>query len=263
MIKKAIGIFDSGVGGLTVAHEIHKLLPREDILYFGDTVHLPYGNKSEKAIINYSIQNIQFLLSKGVKLIVIACNTASSIAYTHLKNMHIIPIVNVLVPGALEAVSATKNNRIGIIGTFRTIRSKSYSNYIKKTGKNIRTYEKACPLFVPIIEEDFKNKNVLDMVIQEYLGPLAKKGIDTLILGCTHYPLIKQNISHLYPSLKIIDSAKATAKVVKKLLLKERLCSDNTTPKVTIYVNDKSEVFETITKKLFKNIDPLQIPPGE
>lgn len=263
--KKAIGIFDSGVGGLTVAKAVQKKLPAENIIYFGDTVHLPYGNKSEKAIIQYSLNNAEFLVKKGVKIIMAACNTASSVAISSLRREINLPVLSVLEPGANAALESTINNRIGVIGTFRTIKSGAYQQYLEKNGSaQTKIFSRACPLFVPIIEEGFKNNKIIDLIIHEYLDGLVQKKIDTLILGCTHYPLIKKQIMNIFPALQIIDSARAAAMQVDNILEKSNLKKTNQSAgNLEIYVNDKSEVFDNITRKLFPSAEPILIKHTE
>ena len=253
MNNKAIGIFDSGIGGLTVAKEIHKELSKENIIYFGDTAHLPYGNKSEKSIIDFSIKNVEFLIEKGAKIIVVACNTSTSVAIKFLKKkFNNINIIGVIEPGAKAAIDSTLNNKIGVIGTFRTIKTSAYKNSIVALKKKLNVFEKACPLFVPIIEENFNNKKIIKEIIEEYLNPIVTKKIDTLVLGCTHYPLLKNYIKKIYKQLKIVDSAKETAKEIKQILIKNKLENiTNKTGKISIFLNDRSESFDNISKKLF------------
>jgi len=253
MNKKAIGIFDSGIGGLTVAKEINKQLPNENIIYFGDTAHLPYGNKSEKSIIDFSVKNVEFLISKGVKIIVVACNTSTSVAIKYLqkkfKNIDIIGVIN---PGSKAAINSTQTNKIGVIGTFRTVKTSAYKKSIIKLSAKNKVYQQACPLFVPIIEENFNNKKIISEIIEEYLKPIIDKKIDTLVLGCTHYPLLKKQIKQIYKEITIVDSAKETAKEVKQIISSKNIKNNtNISGKVSIFLNDQSESFEIITKKLF------------
>lgn len=246
-----IGIFDSGVGGLTVASAIKNRLPRENILYFGDTVHLPYGNKSRENILQYSLENARFLYNRGAKIIVIACNTSTAIALEKLKQTFPIPVIGVIQPGSEEAVRASKDLNIGIIGTLRTTRTGSYSKTIQQLKAGAKVTEKACPLLVPLIEEDFPNQSIVEAVIQEYLAELSLQ-VDTLVLGCTHYPLIKTAIKKLYPKLHLVDSANATAKMVEKTLEEAGLVSTTENEAlVEIVTNDLNEVFERISHRLF------------
>ena len=184
-----IGVFDSGVGGLTVAREIMRQLPEERLIYFGDTARLPYGNKSKKTIIRYSEQIIRFLRTKEVKAIVVACNTASSYALDEVRKMVDVPIIGVINAGARAAVSATKNGKIGVIGTEGTINSGTYAEVLKEMKPGTEVFGRACPLFVPLVEEGLLHDTVTDEIASRYLSVLKEKYIDTLVLGCTHYPL--------------------------------------------------------------------------
>lgn len=217
--KRPIGIFDSGVGGLTVTKEIIRNLPKEDIIYFGDTARVPYGIKSRETVIRFSIENILFLLKQDVKLICVACNTVSSIALPILKRHFKAPIVGVIVPGAKEAVYATRNKRIGVIGTRGTIRSKTYENEIKQLDPNIKITSAACPLFVPFAEEGWLSGSVVMEVARTYLKPLKDARVDTAILGCTHYPLLKPVIKKvLGKGVRLVDSAEQVSIEVKNVL---------------------------------------------
>ena len=195
MDKRAIGVFDSGLGGLTAVKEIMERLPNENLIYFGDTGRVPYGTRSEETIIRYSRQDIRFLQSFDVKMIVVACGTVSSVALPIIKGEFGVPIVGVVEATADAAVKATRNNKIGIIGTQGTISSGAYSRRIHSEKSNIRTYSRACPLFVPLVENGHFDTQVTRLVIEEYLADIKKQGIDTLILGCTHYPLLEKAIA--------------------------------------------------------------------
>ncbi|MFA4990184.1 MAG: glutamate racemase [Candidatus Omnitrophota bacterium] len=221
---KPIGVFDSGVGGLTVVKELLRQLPGEEIVYFGDTARVPYGIKSKETVIRFSIENILFLLKHEVKLICVACNTVSSFALAEIKNNFKVPIVGVIRPGAQEAVSATRNKRIGIIGTKGTVKSRAYENEIKQLDPAVKVIAAPCPLFVPFVEEGWLSGNVVRSVVKYYLKPLKKAGIDTLILGCTHYPLLKNLIKdELGKKVILIDSARQVAIEVSKILAGEGL----------------------------------------
>ncbi len=249
----AIGVFDSGVGGLTVARAIRNLLPAESILYFGDTMHVPYGNKSAETILRYSRDNTDFLVSQGVKMIVVACNTSTAVALQHLKKEYSLPIVGVIEPGASEAVRVTTSGKIGVIGTYRTVSSGAYQKAIQAIRPGARVASQACPLLVPMIEEGFKDEAVIAGVLRVYLGKLAARS-DTLVLGCTHYPLIKKRIQKLYPSLRLVDSADATAREVSRLLMVkngENGEKKSGKGKISICTNDVNETFVSISKKLF------------
>jgi glutamate racemase len=253
-MKKAIGIFDSGIGGLTVTKEIIKQLPNENIVYLGDTARVPYGNKSSDTIKKFSLEIANFLLQKNIKLLVIACNTASSFALSYLKQKINIPIIGVIEPGASAAAKITKNKKIGIIGTKGTINSQSYQNTLKKIDSSFQIFEKDCPLFVPLVEEGWIQKEVSYMIADEYLKNLKKHKIDTLILGCTHYPILKNVISTIMGNdVNIIDSAIETAKKVKEILEQKLLLANDSPSNSTnyeFYVSDDSEKFKEFAIKI-------------
>lgn len=249
-MSKAIGVFDSGVGGLTVVRELIRQLPNEDIIYFGDTARVPYGIKSKDTIIRFSIENILFLLKQEVKLICVACNTVSSIALPVIRSHFRVPIVGVISPGVREAVYATKNKRIGVIATTATINSRAYEREINGLDSSIRVISKACPLFVPFAEEGWiKERAVLD-VAKSYLGPLKKADVDTIILGCTHYPLLKAVIKKAMGSkIVLIDSAKQVATEVKQMLTHNGLLESNHKPNRSFYVSDGPAWFRGLAKR--------------
>ena len=221
---KPIGVFDSGVGGLTVVKELIRQLPNEDIVYFGDIARVPYGIKSKETITRFSIDNILFLLKKRVKLICVACNTASSVALPVIKNHFKVPIVGVITSGVREAVYATVNKRIGVIGTRGTIKSKAYELEIKQIDPKVKVIALSCPLFVPFVEEGWTEGRVVIDVARTYLAPLKDARVDTVILGCTHYPVLKPLIKKvLGKNVTLIDSAKQVAMEVKKVLMQEGL----------------------------------------
>lgn len=220
--KRPIGVFDSGIGGLTVLKEIIKLLPEEDTIYLGDTAHLPYGTKSEETVIRYSLDNTRFLLQHDIKLLVVACNTASAVSLPALRKEFSLPIIGVIDAGARAAVKATKNRRVGIIGTETTIRSSAYTKAMKAIDPDIETIGRPCPLFVPLVEEGWTDDAIAVMVAERYLHPLQEEGIDTLVLGCTHYPLLKNAIHKVMgDGVRLIDSAEETALEVKQILAGE------------------------------------------
>ena len=225
--KGPIGIFDSGIGGLTVLKEIITALPDEDTLYLGDTARLPYGTKSEETVIKYSVENTRFLLKYNIKLLVVACNTASAVSLQVLRKQFSIPIIGVIEAGARAASSATKNGKVGIIGTETTVSSGAYTKAIREINSNIETFGQSCPLFVPLVEEGWIDDDVTFTVAERYLGVLKDKGIDTLVLGCTHYPLLKGIIQKVMgDSVRLIDSAEETATEVKELLMRMELGTD-------------------------------------
>jgi glutamate racemase len=217
--RDAIGIFDSGVGGLTVMHQLIEALPAESLVYLGDTGRYPYGNKSPETVTRYSLENAAFLVDKGIKLLVVACNAASSVALGALKAECPVPVVGVIEPGAKAAVARTTNARVGVIGTEVTIASGSYTLSLKRLRSDLEIYTRACPLFVPLAEEGWTDNEVARATIALYLGSLRKSGIDTLILGCTHYPLLKAAIgAFLGDSVALVDSAEETAREVRETL---------------------------------------------
>ncbi|MCR4416559.1 MAG: glutamate racemase [Ignavibacteria bacterium] len=246
--QNPIGVFDSGIGGLTVVKELMQILPNESIVYFGDTARVPYGTKSEKTIKEYSIQNTKFLLSKNVKIIVIACNTASAVALSEIQSMTELPVVGVIKPGAEAAVKNTKNKRVAVIGTTATIQSKAYEKEIKLIDPSIEVYGKACPLFVPIVEEGWSNHKIAQLAAEEYLSELKKKSIDTMVLGCTHYPLLKDTIQKVIgEDVILVDSGVETARVVKQILEKENLINQSTLkPNYSFFVSDLPQKFREV-----------------
>jgi glutamate racemase len=248
---KAIGVFDSGVGGLTVAKELIRQLPNEDIIYFGDTARVPYGIKSKETVIRFSIENILFLLKQDVKLICIACNTVSSVALSVIKNHFRVPIVGVITPGVREAVYATQNKRIGVIGTRATINSRAYEKEINQLDSKIKVFSQSCPLFVPFVEEGYLKGKVVLEIAEYYLKGLKAAGVDTVILGCTHYPLLKPVIKEvLGRRVTLIDSAKQVAMEVKKILSNEDLlCGEKRSGKQQFYVSDNPEWFNGLANR--------------
>ena len=224
-----IGVFDSGLGGLTVVKELTRLLPQEKIIYVGDTARVPYGTKSPETIRRYAMQISFFLLQKKVKAIVVACNSVSAVALAALRDLPI-PVVGVIEPGAQAAGLASSALRVGVIGTKATVASHAYTKAIKKYSQKIQVFEQACPLLVPLVEEGWLNHPVTQLLVQEYLKPLLKSRIDTLVLGCTHYPLLKPVLQQVAGKrVKLIDSGEATAKEVFTVLRKNNLL--NLSPK--------------------------------
>lgn len=207
-----IGVFDSGIGGLTVAKEIVRQLPSESVVYFGDTARVPYGPKSPDTVRRYSQEIADFLLTQGVKSIVVACNTATAHALTMLREKLSIPVIGVVEPGARAAVASSKSNRIGVIGTVGTIKSGAYERAIRALSPDAIITTRACPLFVPLVEEGWNDHPASRLIAEEYLRPFAAAGVDTLVLGCTHYPLLKPLLAEvLGPAVRLIDSAEETA----------------------------------------------------
>lgn len=244
--EMAIGVFDSGLGGLTAVKEFTKILPQENIIYFGDTARVPYGNKSRETIIKYAEQDADFLISKGVKIVIAACGTVSSTA-THLKETLPVPFTGVVEPTAAAAVYATKNGKIGVIGTSATINSNSYKKEILRLDKNIKIFQQDCPLFVSLVESGFisENDDIVKLVVERYLCQLKANGIDTLILGCTHFPIIAKAISnYLGRHVQLIDSGKETALYAAHLLDKKNLLNNSgKLGNCSYYVSDTVESF--------------------
>lgn len=253
----AIGVFDSGVGGLTVAREIIRQLPEESITYFGDTARVPYGSKSKDTIIRYSRQIIRFLKTKNVKAIVVACNTASAFALDTIEKEIDIPIIGVVKPGAKSAVESTKNKRIGIIGTEGTIKSELYTQYIQSIDPEITVVGKACPLFVPLVEEGMLHDSVTDEVASRYLESMKEENIDSLILGCTHYPLLRSTVGKIMgPEVNLVNPAYETAISLDGLLRQNGIRADkDAKPEYEFYVSDAEEKF----KEFANSIMPLHI----
>ena len=252
--KRPIGIFDSGIGGLTVAHAIKTLLPEEDLIYFGDTAHLPYGDKSEAAIQVYSIKIADILLKKGCKVIVIACNSASSASYELLKeyvrtDTHIINVIDPMV----ELVTKNfKGSDIGLIGTKRTVQSGVYARKIQEANRDIRLHSLATPLLAPMIEEGFFNNQISHEIIAQYLADPELQNIEALILACTHYPLIKKEISAYYGGgMKILDSSEVIAQALQKYLRDERLLNTSHTAEHHFLVSDFTDSFESSARMFF------------
>ncbi|RKY31712.1 MAG: glutamate racemase [Candidatus Omnitrophota bacterium] len=248
---KPIGVFDSGVGGLTVVKELIRQLPYEDIIYFGDTARVPYGIKSKETVVRFSIENTLFLLKHDVKLICVACNTVSSVALPSIKSHFRIPLVGVISSAVREAVYATQNKYIGVIGTRGTIDSRTYEKEIRGLDPQIKIKTVACPLFVPFAEEGWLSGKVVLEVAKKYLKPIKDSGCDTVILGCTHYPLLKPVIKEvLADKVKLIDSAKQVAMEVKGILACEGLLSKNRKKaKHKFYVSDNTAWFSDVAKK--------------
>ena len=252
--NKPIGIFDSGFGGLTVMSAISKLMPNENLIYFGDSAHVPYGSKSKKVVTDFTVNISKFLESKDVKLIVVACNTASAFSLDTLKKIIKVPIIGVIEAGSVCAVKNTSNNKIGVIGTEGTIKSNAYVKEIKKHNNKINCFSKACPLFVPLVEEGWNKGKITEDIIKTYLKELVTKKIDTLILGCTHYPLLKDSIQKIIgKKIKIIDSATAVAIAVKDLLEKNSMLKNKGVGKNQFYVSDDPEKFKKLGSKFFSN----------
>lgn len=258
-----IGVFDSGVGGLTVAREIMRQIPNERIVYFGDTARVPYGSKSKDTIIKYSRQIIRFLKTEDVKAIVIACNTASAFALEEIEKELDIPIIGVVKPGALVAANTTRNKKVGIIATEGTINSGIYTDYLKAIDSDIAVVGKACPLFVPLVEEGMLEDSVTTEVATRYLNYLRNEDIDTLILGCTHYPLIRDTIGKIMgEKVNLVNPAYETALQLKQLLKEHNIANVKEYESASImyrfYVSDAAEKFS----RFANSIMPFDIMPA-
>jgi glutamate racemase len=216
---RPIGIFDSGIGGLTVVRQLMRRLPAEDILYFGDSARVPYGTKSPETVTRFSIENARFLVRREIKFLIVACNTASAMSLPVLRQRFEVPMIGVIEPGARAAVAATRNRRVGVIGTIGTIRSGAYRERIAALDPSCSLFESACPLFVPLAEEGWTDGPVVEQIARIYLDPLRESGIDTLILGCTHYPLLKEAIARATgPDVVLVDTAEETVRLVREEL---------------------------------------------
>lgn len=262
--KQAIGVFDSGLGGLTVLKEIEKVLPNEDIIYFGDTARVPYGPRSSETVTKYTFQSINFLLENNIKAIVIACNTSSARSLSLAQQRYNIPIIGVVKPGAKGAVSTTKNAKIGIVGTQGTISSKAYENEIKSLLPGAIVYGTPCSLFVPIVEEGWAKSDVARLTVKEYFKYFDDKDIDTLILGCTHYPILIDTIREVTEDKwKLVNPAVETALELKALLEEKNLLNDKRENVNKYFVSDLPESFQKIGEEFldekFEDVTKIEI----
>jgi glutamate racemase len=251
MNSKPIGVFDSGIGGLTVVHALTQHLPHENIVYFGDTARVPYGPKSPQVVREYAAQDVDFLLSKDVKMVVIACNTVSAVALDVVQKHAKMPVVGVILPGAMAAVAATRKKRVGIIGTRATVNSNAYTNAVRQLDGEVQVFAQECPLFVPLAEEGWIDHRVTEAVAKEYLFPLKQEKIDTLILGCTHYPILKKAITAAVDgSVILIDSGEAAAIEVERVLDEKGLRNPSDQhPNLQFYVSDIPAKFTEIGER--------------
>lgn len=250
-----IGVFDSGVGGLTVAREIMRQLPNERIVYFGDTARVPYGSKSKETVTRFSRQIVHFLETQDVKAIVVACNTASAYALEELEKEVNIPMIGVVRPGTRAALEATVNKKIGVIGTEATINSGIYSRYIQESDRDVTIIGKACPLFVPLVEEGLWEDPVTDEIARRYLAELVDSGIDTLILGCTHYPMLRSTVGKIVgQQVALVNPAYETARELKALLADKGLESEHRpelgTELYRFYVSDAADKFQRFANSI-------------
>lgn len=229
--NKPIGVFDSGLGGLTVVKSMIGQMPNEDIIYFGDTARVPYGGRSPETIRMYACQDVEFLLRYDVKAIVIACNTADSMARTLIQEKYDLPVIGVVAPAAHKAVSVSKKGRIGVIGTKATVNSAAYEKAVLEIAPQMKVFSRACPLLVPLVENGRfgKEDRVVQIVLEEYLEPLHREGIDTIVLGCTHYPLLREAVQACIPDVEIICSGEASIGSLQTVLRERELCTDRST----------------------------------
>lgn len=248
---RPIGVFDSGIGGLTVAAALREVLPREDIFYIGDTARVPYGGKSASTIERYSLEISGMLLAEGAKMIVVACNTASALAVPRLQELLRVPVIGVIQPGAEAAVGATRNGHVGVIATRATVQSQAYEKVIRSLSPEVRVTARACPLLVPLIEEGWLDDPITDGVISRYLGEMVAEGIDTLVLGCTHYPLLRPALGRFVgEGIELVDSAKNCALKVRALLESEGLCAAEGNPGgLRIALTDPSSAFLRVAEE--------------
>lgn len=248
--QRPIGVFDSGIGGLTVVKRLSSTLPDENIIYFGDTARVPYGSKSNATVTEYAIQDTRFLLSKNVKAIVVACNTVSSVAIPELKKIFDVPIIGMIEPGAKMALHKSLNLKIGVIGTRATISNKAYSEELKRLNSAANVYEIPCPLFVPLAEEGWTDHQATFNIAEEYLKELRLTGIDTLILGCTHYPILSKVIQKVIgENVNLIDSGVASAEIIKEDLSGRKMLNDSgLTGVLEFFVSDIPTKFREVAE---------------
>lgn len=257
-----IGVFDSGVGGLTVVRALLQRLPRERILYFGDTARVPYGIKSEETIAHFATQIAQFLLAQRVKLLIIACNTMAAVAARGIADLAPVPVLDVIAAGARGAVDGAHHQRIGVIGTLATVRSGAYERAIRELDPQARILSQPCPLFVPLVEEGWFNHPVARLTAQEYLAPLLAQAVDTLVLGCTHYPLLKPLLSDIAgPAVRLVDSADAMAAQAEALLRDRALANRSDDPPAhRFFVTDVPQRFQKVGEQfLGRALAPVEV----
>ncbi len=244
MDKRPIGVFDSGLGGLTCVKEIMKIMPGEDVIYFGDTGRVPYGSREKETLLKYVRQDIRFLETFDIKMIIIACGTASSAALPWISREFGTEIIGVVEPAAKSAVNLSKTKRIGVLGTNGTVRSGKYIEYIKSICHDAEVFQKACPMFVPLVENGYADKEVTKVFAEEYLSEMKNHNIDTLILGCTHYPLLKSVIGEIMgEDVALVDSGAAAADYAFECLKGEGRLSDGIDGKHSYFVSDSAETF--------------------
>jgi glutamate racemase len=249
--NRAIGVFDSGIGGLTVVRSLMERLPFENIIYFGDTARVPYGIKSVETINRYALQITEFLIKKDVKLLIVACNTMAAVAYQAIRELSPVPVLEVIEASAKSAAQDTRNKSIGVIGTPATINSNAYARAIQLLDKEAKVFSQACPLFVPLVEEGWFDHQATRLIAEDYLKPVIAEKIDTLVLGCTHYPLLKPMLQEIVgQEVKLIDSAEAMADITADLINKEKLANSSRKPADYLFcVTDVPYRFQTIGEK--------------
>lgn len=251
-MESPVGVFDSGVGGLTVVREIMRQLPNENVVYFGDTARVPYGSKSKETVLKYSKQIVRFLMTKNVKAIVVACNTASALALEEMRNEIEVPVIGVVRPGAKMAAGITKTKNIGVIGTEATIKSGVYSDYIRQLVPDLTVIGRACPLFVPLVEEGLLEDRITDDMVERYLYELKQYNVDSLVLGCTHYPLLMNPIRrYMGDKVHLINPAYETAKELRSLLTEINLINKTNKPaQYEYYVSDGVDKFKVFADRV-------------
>jgi glutamate racemase len=256
---RPIGVFDSGIGGLTVVSALRALLPDESIYYLGDTARLPYGGKSEATVQRYSLEIAAMLLEEKAKTVVVACNTASALALPQLEKSLPVTVTGVILPGARAAIAKTRTGHVGVIGTRATIKSGAYERALRSLNPDVQVTARPCPLLVPLIEEGWLQNAITDEIIMQYLGPLVEQGIDTLVLGCTHYPLLRDAITRLLgDGVALVDSAENCASAVRELLIREKLCTSETSGgKLQVALTDPPDNFLRVAR------EALQLEVGE
>ena len=262
MDARPLGVFDSGIGGLTVVRELLRLLPDEELVYYGDVARLPYGNKSPETITRFSREIIDFLVAKDVKAIVVACNTASALALPELEGTLPVPVIGVIESGARAAAETSTTGKVGVIATASTVRSGAYTRALRQKREDLDIYERACPLFVPLVEEGWIDHRVTREVAKEYLAPLEHHGLDTLILGCTHYPLLKKVIGEVMgDGVRLVDSGEETARTVVDLLDREGLrAPGGRAPVHALYLSDLPAAFTgTAERFLGRALPPVEV----
>jgi len=248
----AIGVFDSGVGGLTVLHEIVRALPAEETIYLGDTGRYPYGTKSAETITRFTLENVEFLVARGIKLLVVACNSSSAVALDAIRARWSLPVIGVIEPGARAAVERTRKGRVGVVATEATISSGAYTRALRALGPSLEIYLRACPLFVPLAEEGWTDGPIARLVAETYLASLARSGIDTLVLGCTHYPLLKPLIAEVMGAdIAIVDSGEETARDVAAALAEHGLARTEGRGGASFFATDVPERFVRMGQRFF------------